>query len=178
MLCLPARRAPVSPLFRAGLHFGVQTDGSVAANWTCPPGGESYAGIVHGGLLATALDSAMVHALFARGIVARTAELNVRYRHPVCADELLEAVGLIHRRHHRRSFGLLHELEAEIRRDGGVRARAHAKFMASEPVDPIFSDAASGVGGRGAAAPVFNPVVATNACRPSDPASVTPRPTN
>lgn len=140
-----------------GLRFGVQADGSVAADWICPPGGESYAGIVHGGLLATALDSAMVHALFARGIVARTGELNVRYRHPVRAGELLEVRAWL-----RRCFGPLHELEAEIRGDGVVRVRARAKFMATEPADRAFCDS-SNCAGR------FDAVILMNACRPSAP---------
>ena len=121
-----------------GLFFGVQPDGSVAARWTCPPGGESYRGIVHGGLLATALDSAMVHALFARGIVARTAELKVRYRHSASVGEELEVRAWL-----RRSFGLLHELEAEICCGSVACAHARAKFMASDP-DDCASPATSG----------------------------------
>jgi acyl-coenzyme A thioesterase PaaI-like protein len=121
-----------------GLFFGVQTDGSVAARWTCPPGGESYRGIVHGGLLATALDSAMVHALFARGIVARTAELKVRYRRSAGVGEVLEVRASL-----RRSFGPLHELEAEIRCGSVACAHAQAKFMADNPAERASSDAAN-----------------------------------
>ena len=110
-----------------GLFFEVQDDGSVLAHWTCPAGGESYRGIVHGGLLATALDSAMVHALFARGIVARTAELTVRYRHPAELCETLEVRAVL-----RRSVGQLHELEAEIRSGKRVLTNARAKFMSGK----------------------------------------------
>lgn len=113
-----------------GLCFGVQPDSSVAARWICPPGGESYRGIVHGGLLATALDSAMVHALFARGIVARTAELKVRYRRAAGVGERLEVRAWL-----RRSFGPLHELEAEICSGSVVCAHARAKFMADHPAE-------------------------------------------
>ena len=126
---------PVAP-GGLGLFFGVQPDGSVAARWTCPPGGESYRGIVHGGLLATALDSAMVHALFARGIVARTAELKVRYRHPAGVGKVLEVRAWL-----QRSFGQLHELEAEIRCGGVACAHARAKFMACEPDGRAFPSA-------------------------------------
>lgn len=108
-----------------GLRFQVQPDGSVAAAWTCPPGGESYRGIVHGGLLATALDSAMVHALFARNIVAQTADLRVRFRHPANVGNVLEVRAWL-----ARSFEDLHELEAEIWNDGVICARAWGKFMA------------------------------------------------
>jgi len=108
-----------------GLAFTVQPDGSVSAGWTCPPGSESYAGIVHGGLLATALDSAMVHALFARGIVARTGELNVRYRQSAQIGRAMTVRAWL-----RESHLPLFRLEAEILQDGLVCAHSRAKFMA------------------------------------------------
>jgi len=128
---------PVAP-GGLGLFFGVQPDGSVAACWTCPPGGESHRGIVHGGLLATALDSAMVHALFARGIVARTAELKVRYRHPAGVGAGLEVRAWL-----RRSFGQLHELEAEICGGSVAYAHARAKFMAASSTERAANDPAN-----------------------------------
>jgi len=100
----------------------------VVAEWLCPAGGESYAGIVHGGLLATALDSAMVHCLFARDIVARTGELTVRYRRSVRSGAPVTVTARL-----RESFAPLHYLEAEIRQDGSVCAQARAKFMAVDP---------------------------------------------
>jgi hypothetical protein len=108
-----------------GLVFAVQPDGCVSAEWICPPGGESFEGIVHGGLLATALDSAMIHALFARGIVARTGELTVRYRNPVRIGEPVTVVA-------KYCGGMppLHRLEAEIRQAGLLCAKATGKFMA------------------------------------------------
>ena len=108
-----------------GLVFTVQADGAVVADWAPPPGVESFAGIVHGGLLATALDSAMVHCLFARDIVARTGELNVRYRRSVRSGAPVLVTARL-----RESFAPLHYLEAEIRQDGSVCAQARAKFMA------------------------------------------------
>lgn len=110
-----------------GLRFSVRADSVIAAEWTCPAGGESYEGIVHGGLLATALDSAMVHALFARGIVARTGELNVRYRAPVRSDRPLTVAARL-----RESYPPLHRLTAEIHQDGVLCAKASGKFMAVE----------------------------------------------
>ncbi len=112
-----------------GLVFTVQADGAVVADWAPPPGVESFAGIVHGGLLATALDSAMVHALFARGIVARTGELTVRYRQSVRLGAQVRVVGC-----HRQAAHPLHYLEAEVWQDGALCARAQAKFMATQPL--------------------------------------------
>jgi uncharacterized protein (TIGR00369 family) len=109
-----------------GLSFAVRSDGSVVADWTCPPGSESYTGIVHGGLLATALDSAMVHALFARGIVARTAELNVRFHQSVRAGEPTTVTARL-----RGAHSPLFQLDAEIRQADALCVTARGKFMAT-----------------------------------------------
>lgn len=108
-----------------GLRFHVTSDGGVAAGWACPPGGESYPGIVHGGLVATLLDAAMVHALFARGITARTGELQVRYHHAVRTAEPVNVTARPGASH-----GPLYRLEAEVRQHGVLCATARAKFMA------------------------------------------------
>jgi acyl-coenzyme A thioesterase PaaI-like protein len=133
-----------------GLRFNVQADGSVAANWICPPGGESYRGIVHGGLLATALDSGMVHALFAYGIVARTAELKVRYRHPAAVGAILTIRASL-----RQSFGQFHELEAEIRCGEVGCAHARAKFMAEKAAETTGHRLAAGAADRGPRVPLL-----------------------
>lgn len=115
-----------------GLVFAVMPDGAVAAAWRCPAGFESYSGIVHGGLLATALDSAMVHALFAQGIVGRTGELTVRYRRSVVANRSMTVTARL-----RTAYPPLFQLEAEIRQDDVVCVHARAKFMAvNDPAAP------------------------------------------
>lgn len=106
------------------LDFRVQDDGSVAATWHCPVTFRSYDGILHGGLISTLLDSAMVHALFARELVGRTAELNVRYLHPVITDVTVIVTAQLVRR-----VGPLCLLEAQLAQRELVRARAAAKFM-------------------------------------------------
>lgn len=114
-----------------GLRFTVQEDGGVAAAWTCPAGGESYPGIVHGGLIATLLDAAMVHALFARGIAARTGELHVRYRQPVCigAPVTVQAWPTQH-------CGRLWTVRAELRQGASRCAEARAKFLQNPEIGP------------------------------------------
>jgi uncharacterized protein (TIGR00369 family) len=99
-------------------------DGDVTARWTCPAGGESYPGIVHGGVVATLLDAAMVHALFARGVVARTGELRIRYRSPVCIGS-----PVVVRAKLANEGGRLFVLEAELRQGTSLCAEARAKFM-------------------------------------------------
>ena len=109
-----------------GLCFVSQNDGSVTADWACPVNYQSYEGILHGGVIATLLDGAMVHALFADGVVAHTAELCVRYRHPIHVGCLVRVTA---RRGER--TGALHLLTAEVVQNEVVCATAQAKFMAT-----------------------------------------------
>lgn len=108
-----------------GLQFQVTADAGVRAWWTCPAGGESYPGIVHGGVVAMLLDAAMVHVLFARGIAARTGELRVRYHHAVRTTEPLKVTARLGA-----AYQPLYRLEAEVRQHGVLCATARAKFMA------------------------------------------------
>ncbi len=89
---------------------------------------QGWAGVVHGGIVATLLDEGMNHMLcYSFGPVV-TAELNVRYRKPT-------RVG-VPVRVRARSTGQrkrLHNAEAEVvLADGTVVASATAKFMQVE----------------------------------------------
>ena len=48
---------------------------------------QGYKDIIHGGLISTILDEAMVKAALMQGIPAVTAELTVRFRNPLLAGE-------------------------------------------------------------------------------------------
>lgn len=107
-----------------GQDFTLEPDGSVA---TIFPGGavfEGYAGFLHGGLSAALLDGAMTHCLFARGIQALTAELRIRYRHPISTQSSARVRGWLTESH-----GRLHVLGADLSQDGRVMASAVGKFM-------------------------------------------------
>lgn len=107
-----------------GLRFRIEAGGDVTAAWDCPARGEGYPGLLHGGLAATLLDAAMTHALFARGIVARTGELRVRYRHPICLGSPARIRARL-----ARSLEPLFLLEAELTQGVSRCATARAKFM-------------------------------------------------
>jgi acyl-coenzyme A thioesterase PaaI-like protein len=62
------------------------------------PEHQGWTGIVHGGLLATALDETMARLLWERRINAITGRLEVRYRRPVAIGETLQLRGRITRR--------------------------------------------------------------------------------
>ena len=107
-----------------GLEFQVQADGSVTASFDCHDKFEGYGGMLHGGVISAIADGAMTNCLFAHGIVAVTAEIKVRFRHPVELD-----TPLVVRAHITRSQDPLHVVEAEIVQDGQIKAKATGKFM-------------------------------------------------
>lgn len=106
------------------LAFEPSDDGGVKALYTAPPELQGYDGIVHGGILASLLDSAMTHCLFHRGVRALTADLHIRYLQSVPFGIPLG----IHARV-RSSRHAVHLLESEISSGGTVMVRAEAKFM-------------------------------------------------
>lgn len=118
-----------------GLQFRLDGDCGVRAEWDCPARYRSYDGILHGGLIATLLDCAMVQALFAHGIVAHTAELNLRYRRPVSTGVAVTVSARLRAR-----CGVLCVLAAEVRQQGAVCATAQAKFMARPTEDPVAAE--------------------------------------
>jgi uncharacterized protein (TIGR00369 family) len=116
------------PEAEGGWHVRFETaaDGAVRADWRSRPGDQSYAGVLHGGVIATLLDAAMVQALFARGVTARTAELRVRYRRPVRAGAAVRVSARLRRR-----FGALYVVAAELRQDEALCVTAEGRFMAA-----------------------------------------------
>lgn len=61
------------------LQFHKQEDGSVSGNFFADQKFEGYSGIVHGGIIATLLDSAMTHCLLMKDIPALTGRLSIKY---------------------------------------------------------------------------------------------------
>ena len=106
------------------LRYSVAPDGSVSASFIGNCALESYPGVLHGGLVATVLDGAMTNCLFAHGIRALTAELQVRYHEPVqSAAELQVRAWQESSRH-----GVL-ALRATLTQNDRIKARAQAKFI-------------------------------------------------
>jgi len=74
---------------QAGLRLEFQTNASsqeVEAEVTFPRHLQGWRDTVHGGLLATVLDEAMVKAAIAQDIKCVTAEITVKYRKPVATN--------------------------------------------------------------------------------------------
>jgi uncharacterized protein (TIGR00369 family) len=85
---------------------------------------EGYNGMLHGGVISAIADGAMANCLFAHGIVAVTAELNVRFRHPVVLGTTLVVMARIIRR-----AETLFLLEANLLQDGEIKVKATGKFL-------------------------------------------------
>jgi uncharacterized protein (TIGR00369 family) len=111
-----------------GLHCRfTPSEGSAEARYVIRPEHQGYAGIAHGGILATLLDEAMVYAAVSLGRWTATAEMTVRYVHPAPTDQPLTITAEV-TRHQRR----LVECRAEIRDAAGrVLASATGKLIQS-----------------------------------------------
>jgi acyl-coenzyme A thioesterase PaaI-like protein len=66
-----------------GLKFYKHEDGAVFGNFFADQKYEGYSGIIHGGIIATLLDSAMTHCLLMKDIPALTGRLSVKYSFPI-----------------------------------------------------------------------------------------------
>ncbi len=120
-----------STLNRRSLRLGFTTsdNGEVQACFDCNKSFEGYAGMLHGGVIASLLDGAMTNCMFANGTPAVTAELTVRFRHPVMINRAATVRAWIER-----SSPPLHVLKAEVVQGEQVKATATGKFMEqSEP---------------------------------------------
>lgn len=108
------------------IEFVLQPDGGVEGSFGGSDILEGYPGLLHGGIIAALLDGAMTNCLFAQEVQALTAELTVRYRHPVTSHRrmIVRAVRV-------ESHGVLHLIRAELMQDGCVKATARGKFIES-----------------------------------------------
>lgn len=110
-----------------GLAFEPDGKGGVAAVFRPHARLQGYGGILHGGVSAALLDSAMTHCLFHRGVRAVTADLRVRYVHevPYHMDVRLRAWVVD-------ETPPLYRLKAELASGGRVLVWAQATFCLAE----------------------------------------------
>lgn len=108
-----------------GLDFKLISNNKVKAEFTPGALHQGYNEIMHGGLTATLLDEAMVKVINFKGIKAFTAEMNLRYRHPVPIGEKLIICGQLIQQKSR-----LYVTEAQLKdSQGKILVQAKAKFM-------------------------------------------------
>jgi len=106
------------------LRFTPMPQGGVTTAFRPGVADEGYAGLVHGGVIATLLDAAMTNCLFAQGWCGVTADLRLRYRHPVLAGNECEIRARIDRATDSRFV-----LSAELLQNGQRKATALGRFI-------------------------------------------------
>jgi acyl-coenzyme A thioesterase PaaI-like protein len=110
--------------FGLRVPYAARPDGVTIATVECPRDWEGYPGLVHGGIIASLLDGAMTNCLFNRDVAAVTADLHVRYRHPVAIGERAEVRAEMTRR-----IGPLFVLEATIYQRDRLCTKGNGRFM-------------------------------------------------
>ena len=110
-----------------GLHLVFRLeDGACVSEFTPGPNHVGYPGVVHGGMIYSALDDVMANWLYLRGARAYTARCEIRYRKPAAPGERLLLSGRPTARRRK-----LVEMEAMAKRasDGKVVATATGTFV-------------------------------------------------
>jgi acyl-coenzyme A thioesterase PaaI-like protein len=110
-----------------GLHLDFEPEGSAGVRTTCviPERFQGFAGIAHGGILATILDECMVNTVWLRGITAVTARFEVRLRRPVRLGERVTFRAEL-LRESSKGFEVASRAELD---DGTVVAEGHAMLV-------------------------------------------------
>ncbi|MFO7659894.1 MAG: PaaI family thioesterase [Candidatus Cloacimonadaceae bacterium] len=79
-----------------GLKLDFAYDEDSAAAWFDSPARyEGYQGVIHGGIIATLLDEAMAKIILKKGMIAVTADMNIKYRKPLPIGQKVKASGVI-----------------------------------------------------------------------------------
>ena len=112
-----------------GLHIPVKScikGNTVTFTWVPGPNHQSYAGIVHGGILATLLDEAMGYAVMGEDISRRivTMEYTLNYRHPTPVGLPLKVVATMGAQRHQ----IIMARGSILAPDGTVLVEAAGKF--------------------------------------------------
>src|SRR4030043_613853 len=106
-----------------GLKFYKHEDGAVFGTFFADPKYEGYSGIIHGGIIATLLDSAMTHCLLMKDIPALTGRLSIKYSIPIRTGTVVKVEARI--------VDQVHEmfiLQGKALVDGKRVASAEAKY--------------------------------------------------
>ena len=106
------------------LNFHKEGDGSLYGYFFADPKYQGYSGILHGGIIATLLDSAMTHCLLTKDIPALTGRLSIRYFYPIQTGTVIKLEARVVHKFHR-----VFVLEGKASVEGKKMAKAEAKYM-------------------------------------------------
>lgn len=104
-------------------------DRKITAEFTPSKNHQGYKNITHGGIITTILDEAMIQAAIAEGVTPVTAEITIRFKKPLMADETVFVEAEIQKR-----GAKLIEGSARLYRkaDAVLIAEANAKMIAAK----------------------------------------------
>lgn len=88
-----------------------------------------WTGFVHGGILASLLDGAMVYACKTIDLACMTAELNIKYKKPVPLNTVINIIARVKKTVQRLSYTVVYT-EALLEIEGKPACRAEAKMFA------------------------------------------------
>jgi len=111
-----------------GLRFFPTGPKSVQAEVTTHRLHEGYKGILHGGVVAALLDSAMCNAVFQQGSEAVTADMSIRYHKEIPRQATLQLHGRI-----TQSRGPIFRVEAQLIHNNQIVAESQARFFKRNP---------------------------------------------
>ena len=109
-----------------GLHlkFSIH-DGRVVSEFVPQKIHQGYKGIVHGGIITTIIDEAMVKAAIMQGVSAITAEITVRFKNTLMVGEKVVIEATIINMNKK-----IIETSAQVRKaDDTIIAEGHAKLL-------------------------------------------------
>lgn len=106
------------------LEFTLRGDGSVETTFPCDKQYEGYSNVLHGGVISCLMDGAMTNCMFAHDIIARTAEMNIRFRQPVAVEVPASVRAWIEW-----SRKALYLVKAELLQEQSIKVTADGKFM-------------------------------------------------
>ncbi len=106
------------------LKFRMSPDGDVIADFACEPEYMGHPEMIHGGVIAAMIDSAMCNCLFVRRITGVTAEFTIRYHVPL----QLHQPAVVHARVDKEGKKIF-QLSGNVEQAGITIASARAKFM-------------------------------------------------
>ena len=119
---------PQNP-FGLKLSFTEQDDDTYITHFTGQQQHQGYDGIMHGGIVSTLLDEIMARYLYAKGMNAVTARLEIRYAKPTPIGVPLLIKGKISG-HKGRIYETMGTIELP---DGTITAQGTAKVFVTDP---------------------------------------------
>jgi uncharacterized protein (TIGR00369 family) len=109
-----------------GLHLKFSLhEGKISSEFVPQKIHQGYKDIVHGGIISTIIDEAMVKAAIMQGVIAVTVEIGVRFKNPLMVGERVLIEAIITNMNKR-----IIETSAKVKKeDDTVIAEGHAKLL-------------------------------------------------